>query len=612
MPDMRRCMMRKRLQSVLFAAAFLLISVLMTAVGVFAGGGSSQTLGKCGKNAEAVMIPYGGGVNVLQILGEGAMYNFASGGTDAPWYGKSFVAVQFEEGITTVGANAFNKGVKRVYLPSTVTKVGDDAFSKATTIETVYYGDMRTKWNALKSKHNVLKNKPLFECKNLKILVQPPRTYDLRNGSISLSEWAFGMLSRSLGAAAQQGGIVLESTTSTKTRYDLDWNGVYDLQLERFSEGGVLSGLPETSIADKTLKINDLWVRNSLLFSRLQFASEMHFQLNMKPKIDINTATVKGQLSPVDYTGTKTSPKISLWRNSLKLQPEEDYVMLGYDNIDPGMATLYIYGINKYTGSMVLNYEITKSDIGWPKLSGMKFTYEYTGSAIKPNPKLVYEDFQLEKGKHYKLAYKNNTDAGTATLTVYGLGGYTGYRTVNYDITPKVITPSVSFSETEIEYDGAGHTPELVVKDGSKVISASSYTVTGDYKNKIKVGRYTAKATLKNNYIGSGSAAYKILPPHTYITSVTGMSSTSFVVNWKQVTAQTKGYQVQIATDKNFTKDAKMVRITDKLKTSYKFTGLKQDTVYYIRVRTYLYKDSTYYNSKWSAVKNVKTNAAKG
>ena len=41
---------------------------------------------------------------------------------------------------------------------------------------------------------------------------------------------------------------------------------------------------------------------------------------------------------------------------------------------------------------------------------------------------------ELEEGKDYKLVYKNNVNAGKATVSVVGMGGYTGKKDIKFTI----------------------------------------------------------------------------------------------------------------------------------------------------------------------------------
>ena len=58
----------------------------------------------------------------------------------------------------------------------------------------------------------------------------------------------------------------------------------------------------------------------------------------------------------------------------------------------------------------------------------------YTGSAKKPNVTVKDGDYTLVEGKDYTVTYSNNTNAGTATVTVTGKGNYTGSVSKNFTI----------------------------------------------------------------------------------------------------------------------------------------------------------------------------------
>lgn len=52
----------------------------------------------------------------------------------------------------------------------------------------------------------------------------------------------------------------------------------------------------------------------------------------------------------------------------------------------------------------------------------------YTGKAIKPLPSLTYNGAALQKGTDFTLSYKNNKKTGKATITIKGIGKYTGKK----------------------------------------------------------------------------------------------------------------------------------------------------------------------------------------
>lgn len=49
---------------------------------------------------------------------------------------------------------------------------------------------------------------------------------------------------------------------------------------------------------------------------------------------------------------------------------------------------------------------------------------EFTGSEIKPEIKVCYKEKELIKGEDYYVSYENNTDIGSAVITVTGINGY--------------------------------------------------------------------------------------------------------------------------------------------------------------------------------------------
>ena len=68
---------------------------------------------------------------------------------------------------------------------------------------------------------------------------------------------------------------------------------------------------------------------------------------------------------------------------------------------------------------------------------GVQGRYAYTGSAIKPAPTVKVGSTTLKSGTDYTLSYKNNTNAGTATVTITGKGNYTGTKSVTFKIVRK-------------------------------------------------------------------------------------------------------------------------------------------------------------------------------
>lgn len=88
-------------------------------------------------------------------------------------------------------------------------------------------------------------------------------------------------------------------------------------------------------------------------------------------------------------------------------------------------------------------------------------------------------------------------------------------------------------------------------------------------------------------------------PKKTKITQCKSLKEGQLTISWKNVKANK--YQIKVATDKNFTKNIKKIKVSGKnMKVTIK--GLKKGKTYYVKVR--VYKSKRY--SKWSSIRIVK------
>ena len=81
--------------------------------------------------------------------------------------------------------------------------------------------------------------------------------------------------------------------------------------------------------------------------------------------------------------------------------------------------------------------------------------FEYDGTAHMPEPTVHDGATPLVKNTNYTLSYANNTNAGTATVTVTGIGNYTGTQGEDFEIEPRglTVTPTAGQSKTFGEED---------------------------------------------------------------------------------------------------------------------------------------------------------------
>ena len=72
--------------------------------------------------------------------------------------------------------------------------------------------------------------------------------------------------------------------------------------------------------------------------------------------------------------------------------------------------------------------------------------YGYTGSEIKPEPTVKDGNDTLIKGTDYDVSYKDNIDAGTATVIITGKGSYKDTKVLTFEITPLVMSGIVNIN----------------------------------------------------------------------------------------------------------------------------------------------------------------------
>ena len=73
---------------------------------------------------------------------------------------------------------------------------------------------------------------------------------------------------------------------------------------------------------------------------------------------------------------------------------------------------------------------------------------EYNGKPVTPSVEVIDNGVTLKEGMDYTLTYADNDKAGTATVTIEGIGNYTGSRTETFTIievkNPELATPTIS------------------------------------------------------------------------------------------------------------------------------------------------------------------------
>ena len=230
-----------------------------------------------------------------------------------------------------------------------------------------------------------------------------------------------------------------------------------------------------------------------------------------------------------------------------------------------------------------------------------------TASAIDDQPIFtpIDEPMCTAKGGHVQSEVLSLEPA-----TIEADGKY-GYFCVNCNMPmdceniPKVDANSLKLSVSEYVYDGSAKAPSLnKIKDidGKVLVKNKDYKV--NYQSgRTNPGKYTVKITFMGNYEGTTKLTFSILPKTVSDLKSTAQTTSAITLSWSKVTGAT-GYHVY----KYNTSTKKYEKIKTLTANSYKATGLKDNTTYKFKVRSYTKAaDGTILNSGYSSVCSAKT-----
>ena len=234
-----------------------------------------------------------------------------------------------------------------------------------------------------------------------------------------------------------------------------------------------------------------------------------------------------------------------------KKQLEESKLGFVYDTKGDAYAKNTSFVISCYSGSAAEKYAkahgfkywlIDKGESGNGQVSDKtinvkelnitlnKTSYKYTGKAKKPIVNVKFDQVDLIKDRDYKLTYKNNTKIGTATVTIKGLGNFSGTKKKTFKIVPEKVTvnklTSPKTKQLKITYKKAAggvtgyevtySTSKKFTKKTTKTVTVKGASKLSKTVKKLKKGKtyYVKVRAYKNvsgkKYAGAYSAVKKV------------------------------------------------------------------------------------------------------
>ena len=218
-------------------------------------------------------------------------------------------------------------------------------------------------------------------------------------------------------------------------------------------------------------------------------------------------------IDPLTYTGKALTPEPVVTFNGMTLVKGTDYTVSYADNVNPGTATVTVTAVassKKYAGTATKTFTIQKKEVTADMIAAIS-PLTYTGKAHKPAPVVTYNGMTLKEGTDYIVFYTNNVHAGIATVTIQGIGYYSGTASKLFLIIPKQLENGMIAAIAPVIYTGTQQKPAPVVTyNGMTLVEGLDYTVS--YTDNVEAGTATVTVTavVGGNYSGTASTTFTI------------------------------------------------------------------------------------------------------
>ena len=170
-------------------------------------------------------------------------------------------------------------------------------------------------------------------------------------------------------------------------------------------------------------------------------------------------------------------------------------------------------GINNWISSRKnwINSQFGTVDISGAAIEDIP-AQSLTGDEIKPSIKATYGGVELKEGKDYTLSYQNNISAGNATVTVSGIGYYSGSATRSFTINAGTLV-GTTVSIRDGAYKGDTLRANVINKDGNEINKFITYqwykngeAISGATESEYTVAQADAGSTLLVKITGDGQS----------------------------------------------------------------------------------------------------------
>jgi len=226
---------------------------------------------------------------------------------------------------------------------------------------------------------------------------------------------------------------------------------------------------------------------------------------------EITPASLNGDMFslpgvPVIYNGSMHAPDVIAAEG---LEYGKDYTVTYENKTDVGTATVIIEGRGNYEGTVKKDFAINPAVLTEADASLAYTQTGYNGSPQIPGVTVTKFGRELNEGTDFEVvSYTDNTNVGTAAVTIRGKGNFTGTIQKQFEILEHGLTAGdITLADSEVTYNGQPHMPKVTI-DGH--VEGTDFEVT--YAKNTNVG--TADVTVKGigNHAGTVILHFTIKP----------------------------------------------------------------------------------------------------
>ena len=140
----------------------------------------------------------------------------------------------------------------------------------------------------------------------------------------------------------------------------------------------------------------------------------------------------------------------------------------------------------------------------------------FTGATLTPAVEVTLDGVSLRGESDYTVSYSDNVNAGTATVTVTGMGNYQGSAQATFAITAGGFENVVLTTASVQIYTGEPIEPKVIVTlEEEKLEEGTDYTLA--YANNTEIGTATIIVTGTGRYSGSKEMTFLIEKPQPMV-----------------------------------------------------------------------------------------------